>query len=431
VASRDLYLRPLQSGRWLTWGITALVFIAAPALFSTGFSLTLMSQMGIMIIFALSYNMLLGQSGMLSFGHAVYSGLGAFVAIHALQAIGAGTFLWPVALLPLIGGLAGAFFGVVFGYLTTKKAGTPFAMITLGIGEMVFAAALMFPGFFGGESGIAADRTAGPPLAGIEGLDFGPQIQVYYLIAAWCYVCIVAMFALTATPLGRMANAVRDNPERAEFVGYDTQRVRWFMLILSSFFAGIAGGLSALNLEIVSAENVSTVRSGAVLLAAFIGGAAFFFGPILGAIVFILFAVALSEYTNAWQLYLGIFFVLLVMYAPGGLASLVMMNLRVLRLGKIARLRIPYLGVLASAAALAFGTILLIELTYHVALNIGQGPVVRVFGLEFDTGRSPAWIFALCATGAAALVFDRSRRRFRRAWDTVQSEIEDRLGENA
>jgi branched-chain amino acid transport system permease protein len=428
--ARELSFTPLAFGRVLIWGTTAVVFVAAPVLFNTGFSLTLMSQMGIMIIFALSYNMLLGQSGMLSFGHAVYSGLGAFVAIHALRAIGDGTLAWPVSLLPLIGGAAGALFGVVFGYLTTRRAGTPFAMITLGIGEMVFAAALMFPGFFGGEGGITADRTAGTPLAGVPGLTFGPQIQVYYLIAAWCYLCIVAMFALTATPLGRIANAVRDNPQRAEFIGYNTQRVRWFMLILSSFFAGIAGGLTAINFEIVSAENVSAIRSGGVLLAAFIGGAAFFFGPILGAIVFIFFAVALSEYTNAWQLYLGVFFVLLVMYAPGGISSLILMNLRVAKFGKFARLKDLYFGVLATAAALAVGIVLLIELTYHVTLNIGQGPVVQVFGFAFDTARANAWVFAVGATAAAAVAFDYYRRRFRREWDTVQIEIEDWIRDN-
>ena len=140
----------------------------------------------------------------------------------------------PVSLLPLVGGLAGAFFGVIFGYLTTRKAGTPFAMITLGIGEMVFAASLMFPGFFGGEGGVTANRVVGAPFAGISTLTFGPQIQVYYLIAAWCFVCMVAMYALTHTPLGRIANAVRDNPERAEFIGYNTQRVRFLMLILSA-----------------------------------------------------------------------------------------------------------------------------------------------------------------------------------------------------
>ena len=425
-----LSFRPLNFGRWVVWGFTALLFIVLPAFFSKGFALTLMSQMGITIIFALSYNMLLGQSGMLSFGHAVYSGLGAFFAIHALRWIGAGILLWPTSLLPLIGGFAGAFFGVIFGYLTTRRAGTPFAMITLGIGEMVFAASLMFPGFFGGEGGITADRASGSPFLGIPGLTFGPQIQVYYLIAVWCFACMVAMFALTQTPLGRIANAVRDNPERAEFIGYNTQRVRWLMLILSSFFAGIAGGLTAINFEIVSAENVSAVRSGGVLLAAFMGGAAFFFGPILGAVVFVFFAVALSEYTKAWQLYLGVFFVLLVMFAPGGLSSLILMNLRVMKFKKFARLRDPYVGLLLAALALAFGTVLVIELMYHVTLNVGQGPEVRLFGFLFDTSRPPAWVFAVSTLTAAAVAFEFYRKRFKQHWDEAQVEIEDWIREN-
>jgi branched-chain amino acid transport system permease protein len=422
--------KPLNFGRWVVWGFTAFLFAVMPAFFSKGFALTLMSQMGIMIIFALSYNMLLGQSGMLSFGHAVYSGLGAFFAMHAMKAIGAGTLAWPVSLLPLIGGLAGAFFGILFGYLTTRKAGTPFAMITLGIGEMVFAASLMFPGFFGGEGGITGDRAAGAPFLGIPGLTFGPAIQVYYLIAAWAFACMIAMFALTHTPLGRIANAVRDNPERAEFIGYNTQRVRWLMLILSSFFAGIAGGLTAINFEIVSAENVHAIRSGGVLLAAFIGGVTFFFGPILGAIVFVIFAVALSEFTKAWQLYLGVFFVLLVMFAPGGLSSLILMNLRVMKFRKFGRLRDPYFGVLASALALAFGAVMLIELTYHVTLNVGQGDSVRLFGFLFDTTRAGAWVFATSVFLAAGAAFEYYRRRFKEQWDAVQVEIEDWIREN-
>jgi branched-chain amino acid transport system permease protein len=422
--------KPLNFGRWVVWGFTAFLFVVMPAFFSKGFALTLMSQMGIMIIFALSYNMLLGQSGMLSFGHAVYSGLGAFFAMHAMKAIGAGALAWPVSLLPLIGGLAGAFFGVVFGYLTTRKAGTPFAMITLGIGEMVFAASLMFPGFFGGEGGITGDRAAGAPFLGIPGLTFGPAIQVYYLIAAWSFACMIAMFALTHTPLGRIANAVRDNPERAEFIGYNTQRVRWLMLILSSFFAGVAGGLTAINFEIVSAENVHAIRSGGVLLAAFIGGVTFFFGPILGAIVFVIFSVALSEFTKAWQLYLGVFFVLLVMFAPGGLSSLILMNLRVMKFRKFGRLRDPYFGVLAAALALAFGTVMLIELMYHVTLNVGQGNSVRLFGFLFDTTRANAWVFATSVFLAAGAAFEYYRRRFKEQWDAVQVEIEDWIREN-
>jgi branched-chain amino acid transport system permease protein len=430
-APRELRFRPLNLGRWLVWGLTALLFVLLPLAFRQGFALTLMSQMGIMIIFALSYNMLLGQSGMLSFGHAVYSGLGAFFAIHAMRAIAGGTLAWPVSLLPLIAGAGAALCGVVLGFLTTRRAGTPFAMITLGIGEMVFAAALMFPELFGGEGGITGDRTSGPPFGGISSLTFGPQIQVYALIAAWCFACMIAMYALTQTPLGRIANAVRDNPERAEFIGYNAQRVRWLMLILSSFFAGIAGGLSAINFEIVvTAENVSAARSGGVLLAAFIGGAAFFFGPILGAVVFTFFAVALSEYTKAWQLYLGVSFVLLVMFAPGGLSSLLLMNLRALKFRKFGRLRDPYVGVLAAAAGMALGGAMLIELTYHVTLDAGQGSVLSLFGFPMDTNAAGPWAFAATVLLSSLAAFAFYQRGFRRTWEAIQQEIENSVRDN-
>src|SRR5678810_131043 len=128
---------------------------------------------------SLSYNMLLGQGGMLSFGHAVYSGLGTFVAVHAMLAIASGTLPVPTSLIPLVGGIAGMFFAVILGYVTTKKAGTPFAMITLGIGELVTAMSLMIPEFFGGEGGVSANRTVGKAFMGIT---YGPQIQVYYLL---------------------------------------------------------------------------------------------------------------------------------------------------------------------------------------------------------------------------------------------------------
>jgi branched-chain amino acid transport system permease protein len=430
VNEADLSYRPINLGRWLIWGGTALLFIILPLVFTQGFARTLLAQMGILIIFTLSYNMLLGQSGMLSFGHAVYSGLGAYFAIHALNLIGAGQLVFPVSLLPLVGGVFGMLFGILFGYPTTQKSGTPFAMITLGIGEMVFACSLMFPGFFGGEGGISANRTVGGNFLGIKGLNFGRDIQVYYLIAFWCFLSMVAMYAWTHTPLGRIANAVRDNPERVEFIGYNTQRVRWLVLILSSFFAGLAGGLSAINFEIVTAENVSALRSGGVLFAAFIGGMLFFFGPIIGAVVFSFFAIALSDFTKAWLLYLGAFFVLLVMYAPGGLSSLMLMNLRVMRFGKLGRLRDPYLGLALSGLTLLIGVVLLVELTYHLTLEAGGATTVKVFGFPLDAHSPETWTFtaALLLGGAAA--FEYMRRRFKREWDSIQVEIEDWLREN-
>src|SRR5258705_7967359 len=170
----------------IIWGIFALLFAVAPLVFRSGLAVTMLSQIGIAIVACLSYNMLLGQGGMLSFGHAVYSGLGTYVAIHALKAIGDGTLALPVSLIPLVGGIAGLLFAVLFGFVTTKKSGTTFAMITLGIGELVFAASLMIPEFFGGEAGVTANRVVGKAGTGIT---FGPQIQVYYLLALYTIVC--------------------------------------------------------------------------------------------------------------------------------------------------------------------------------------------------------------------------------------------------
>lgn len=407
---------PLNLGRGVLWGTTAIVFAVAPLIFTSSFALTLLTQMGSFIIFALSYNMLLGQSGMLSFGHAVYSGLGAYIAVHALNMIGKGALVFPVTLLPLIGGVAGVAFGMLFGYVTTRRAGTTFALISLGVGEMVFACVLMFPGFFGGEAGVSTNRVVGKAFLGIT---YGPGLQVYYLVAIWCFVSMVAMYALTQTPLGRMANAVRDNPERAEFVGYDTQKVRFLQLVLASFFAGVAGALSCINFEIVSAENVSALRSGGVLIATFIGGVPFFFGPILGAIVFILFVAALSGFTKAWLLYLGLFFVLMVLYAPGGLASLVLMHIPILRAKRLRFLALPYAAAACAAAFAMAGLIGIVEMVYRLSEQ-GASTILEVAGVEFDAHSALPWmVFALfLAAGLIALHF--ATRFFARRWAEVK-----------
>ena len=338
--------KPYNVGRWVIWSLFAIVLIFAPLMFTSNLSGTMLAQMGIAIIACLSYNMLLGQGGMLSFGHAVYTGLGSFVAIHALNAVSGGQSHIPVSLIPLVGGIAGIGFAVLLGYVTTKKAGTPFAMITLGVAELVFAMSLMFSEFFGGEAGISGNRVAGQAFMGIT---FGPQTQIYYLIAIYTFVCVALMYAFTQTPLGRILNAVRDNPERVEFIGYNTQRVRYFAFIIAGFFAGISGGLGALNFEIVTAEVVGAGRSGGYLLFTFLGGATFFFGPIIGGILMVLAFVLLSELTKAWLLYLGLLFLFMVMYAPGGIASLIMMNLRVASFGKLKQIWVSYLGLFATA----------------------------------------------------------------------------------
>jgi branched-chain amino acid transport system permease protein len=422
--SAEFHFKPYNVGRWIVWGLFALILIVAPRIWTTGLAQTMLTQMGIGVIACLAYNILLGQGGMLSFGHAVYSGMGAFLAIHALNMAGAGTLGLPVSLVPLVGGLAGLVCAALLGYVSTKKAGTPFAMITLGIGELVFALALMLPEFSGGEGGVSSNRVIGKPVMGIT---FGPQIQVYYLVAVYCFICTAAMFALTRTPLGRMLNAVRDNPERVEFVGYDTHWVRFMAFTISGFFAGIAGGLGAINTEIVNGEVLHASRSGAYLLFTFLGGATFFFGPIIGAVLMVIALVLLSELTSAWLLYLGLVFLFMVMYAPGGFASLILMNLRVAAFGKLGRIWTSYLALGGAALAALVGAAAMIEMLYHRQLNEALGPELRFMGATLDSAGVDAWFGAGWLMLVGIGLFEVARRHYARQWGEIQEDIEKEI----
>jgi len=416
--------RPLNVGRFLIWGVFALVIGVAPICFTSSLSHTMLSQMGIAIIVCLSYNMLLGQGGMLSFGHAVYSGMGSFLAIHTLNLVSNGALPLPVSLIPVVGGLSGMVVAVVLGWVTTKKAATPFAMITLGVGELVWAMSLMFPEFFGGEGGVSGNRVTGAKTFGIT---YGPQIQLYYLIAIYTFVCTALMFAFTRTPLGRMLNAVRDNPERVEFIGYDTQKVRYVAFIIAAFFAGIAGGLGALNFEIVTSEVVSGYRSGAYLLFTFLGGATFFFGPIIGAVLMVLAFVLLSEFTKAWLLYLGLIFLFMVMFAPGGVASLIMMNLRIAAFGYLRKLWVSYLGLAMTGLVVLVGAAAMIEMVYHLQLNAALGPEMPFMGMILDAKGVNSWFGTVFVMLTGAGMFELCRRQFVREWGEIQEHIEKEI----
>jgi branched-chain amino acid transport system permease protein len=259
------------------------------------------------------------------------------------------------------------------------------------------------------------------------GITYGPQIQLYYLIAAYTLVCTALMFAFTRTPLGRMLNAVRDNPERVEFVGYDTQKIRYFSFIVAAFFAGISGGLAALNFEIVTSEVVSGYRSGAYLLFTFLGGATFFFGPILGAILMVLAFVLLSEFTKAWLLYLGLIFMFMVMYAPGGVASLIMMNLRVAMFGHLKKLWVSYLALAVTAMAVLVGAAAMIEMLYHLQLNTALGPEMNFLGARLDAKGLNSWFGAGFVLLTGLGLFELCRRQFTREWGEIQESIEKEI----
>jgi branched-chain amino acid transport system permease protein len=405
------------AARYGVWVVLAALLLTLPRIFSSSFTFTMLSLMGISIIFALSYNMLLGQTGMLSFGHAVYYGLGGFLVVHAMNTVTKYSLPIPLPLMPLVGGVAGLFFGIVFGSVSTRRGGTAFAMISLGLGELVASSALILRSFFGGEEGITTNRTK---LLRIFDWNFGSQIQVYYLIAFWCLVCVIAMYALTRTPFGRMCNAVRENFERAEFVGYNPQLVRFFAFCLSGFFAGIAGGLAAINFEIVNSGYVGAEQSGSVLLAAYIGGIGFFGGPIIGAILVTWLQVMLSDITEVWQLYFGLLFVGMVMFAPFGISGLLMMHAPLWRARVLWRLLPAYLLALAAGLVMLTGASLVIEMAYHLSTKAADGPMMSFMRVAFSVHSFLPWL-------TAAVILIGGYFFFRSTWPYVEGAWHDAL----
>jgi branched-chain amino acid transport system permease protein len=405
------------------WVAAALILLILPKVFSSGGALTTFSLIGISIIFSLSYNILLGQTGMLSFGHAVYYGLGGFLVIHSINLIGANKLPIPLPFVPLIGGLTGLFFAALLGWVSTKRSGTAFAMISLGVAELIASSALILRTFFGGEAGISANRTK---LFRFFAWNFGPQIQIYYLIAAWTLLAVIAMYALTRTPLGRMCNAVRDNPERVRFVGYNPHVIRYMAFCFAGFFAGISGALAAINFEIANAAYLGALQSGAVLYSTYIGGVGYFIGPIVGAIFVTVLSLNLSDMTSVWQLYFGLIFIAVVTFAPGGITGLLMMHRPLIKGGTLGRV-LPYYAIaFVPTLAMIAGLVLAIEIIVHYSLNPGEDPNIKAFGIGFNASSPIVWLIALVLTIAGFFVARRTWSWLAHAWDEALTAARDK-----
>ena len=394
------------------WIAFLLVMLALPQFSDSILSVSIYNQMAIAIIFALSYNMLLGQGGMLSFGHAVYFGLGGFLAVHTLIMMEFETVYFSIIWIPLVGGLFGLLAAIFIGSFSTHKAGTVFAMISLGIGELIAASSLIFVGFFGGEAGVSGDRTFGPPRFGVE---FFQDVEIYYVAAVWVFIATVFMYLFTQTPAGRMANAVRDNPERAEFIGYSARRVRFISFCASGLFAGIAGGLFALNYEFITEENLNAATSGRVLLMAYIGGLGYFIGPILGAVILTLMNSLLSNYSDLWMLYLGIMFLLTVLFLPRGFAGFIMMHQVAWLKGSLKNLALPYLITCIPAILFLVGAIGMLEMSHS------EDAIFHFLGMELDTSSTITWLAAIIFTLGSLFATSKSLPQLRDAWEEANT----------
>jgi branched-chain amino acid transport system permease protein len=366
---------------------------------------------------------------MLSFGHAIYFGLAGYSTIHFVNLIGEDVIPYiPISLMPIFGALIGLLFGVAVGYVSTRRAGTTFAMISLGFGEMVTALTLILVAFFNGEEGIQTDRWVGPEPLGIT---FGPDIQVYYLIAVWCLICMLAMYGLTKTPFGRICNAVRDNPERVEFIGYNRQRIRWLAFSLSGMFAGAAGALHALNFEHVGFEAASIQQSGLVLFMAYIGGVGSFIGPILGAILITFLNGVLSDVTEAWFLYLGLLFVTIVVFAPFGLAGLIMMHETIWQTdARLLRgLIVPYALAIGSTLIALVGVIGLIEIVYFLSTSITRGSEMVLYGIAIDGADITPWLVCAVIAGIGIVLCRKTYPVMASRWNEAFATAKERFAQ--
>ncbi|SFQ28989.1 branched-chain amino acid ABC transporter permease [Variovorax sp. 770b2] len=396
-------------------GVAALV--ALPFLLSQGL-LNAAIQMLIAALFASAYNLLCGQAGMLSFGHAAYFGVGAFGTVHAMNAIG-GAGLLPTPLMPLAGAVCGLVFGGIAGWFATQRTGTYFAMITLAIAELVHSLAPHLKGLFGGEAGVSTMRMPA------WGLDFGSTTQVYYLTLAWVLLSVGLLYLFTRTPMGRLAYGLRENSHRLRFLGYNVHGLGMLVFAISAMFSGIAGGLQVVSNESANYVVFDPALSAAVVLNTYIGGVKVFLGPAFGAALMTFFGYAVSDLTQSWLLYQGILFVLVMMFMPSGLAGLIGTTGRLRQRIGVAQLVPLALLSIAAAVLLSMGGAFAVEMLqrifsqdYRAMAKLAAGgawPPVTLLARTWSPTAVMTWAVPVVLIGTGALLAWFGQRKLKHA----------------
>lgn len=377
----------------LLLGLAIVLLLVVPPLLTSGFQYALTNAL-IAALFAMAFNLLMGQGGMLSFGHAAYFGIGAFAVLHAMRLVEYGDWNVPTVLLPVFGGLAGLLGGVVAGYFSTMRTGVYFSLVTLALAELLHSLAPHWQGVFGGEAGLSSMRM--PSM----GFTFGTSIEVYYLTLAWTLGCIALLYRYTRTPFGRLTLALRDNQQRVRYLGYNAHGTKVMVFAISAMLAGVAGGLLALSNETANYSIFSTHISAQAVLHTFVGGSTVFFGPIIGAGIFSLFGYVVGDISRSWLLYQGIIFVLVMLYAPTGIGGLIDWHYRQRRALPWKALQRPYAAMVAGALALGVAVIFAVQSFEHVLADRYQAQVERtgewehyaLFGLSWDPLSPLTWV---------------------------------------
>jgi len=264
-------------------------------------------------LFALGYNVCLGYTGMLSFGHAAYFGVGAYatgiVLIRLWENVWFGLFC---------GLLMGAVTAFILGYLCIKRRGIYFAMLTLAFAQLIYFIGFQWVDLTGGDNGLRNIPLVPLSLPGLS-IDISTPLRYYFFVLFFVVLSLLALNRILQSPFGHVLQAVRENEHRALSCGYETSNVRWMAFIISGSISGLAGGLYALYLHFVGIETLYWITSGQVVMITLLGGMGTFIGPFIGAGVFLFLEDVLSALTANWMIFLGTVFVLCVLFFPSGI----------------------------------------------------------------------------------------------------------------
>jgi branched-chain amino acid transport system permease protein len=297
--------------------LLCLGLIGLPPHFLPVIHINMLIEVAFYALFAVSFNLLFGYGGLLSFGHAAYFGIGAYtVALLLKHAAG-----FPLLPALLLGGIAGGLGGLLAGVFCVRLKGAYFALLTMAFNQFFFAVALKWRSLTGGDDGLSLKR---PDLVlpGLGTIPMNKIAHVYYLVVTIVILCILIQWHLTRTPFGNAVRAVKENDVRAGFVGYNVFLIRISLYTAAAFFAGMAGSLFAFFQGFVSTGCIDAASSMHVIFMAFIGGVGSFLGPVLGTGVYLYFTDWVSRITDRWEFVLGVLFILLVLYARTGLVGL-------------------------------------------------------------------------------------------------------------
>jgi branched-chain amino acid transport system permease protein len=266
------------------------------------------TEIWIFAIFGLGLNLLLGYTGLLSFGQSTFFGSAAYVAGYLLKLHGVNVF---AAL--AIGIVVGAVSAALVGYLCVQRSGLYFIMLTFALNQMFYFIAYQWTTVTGGEDGMPG---IGRPA--LLGVDFRNPLAYYVFVALLFLLSLWVMKRIVESPLGKILQAIRENDVRAEAVGYDVARFKLLAFVIGGAFSGLAGVLYAMLFGIVPLEAIGFVFSGNVVFATLIGGGGSLYGPIIGSFVFIWLSESVSVVWQRWPLLLGVAFVIVVLFFRGG-----------------------------------------------------------------------------------------------------------------